>query len=368
MIPLFKPHIPASASAAIDQVLQSGQIAGDGNLPAFEGAIREFLGTPYVVATAEFSRSVEMALRMAEVGPGDTVLLSPLACLATTMPLLQVGARPIWCDVDPRTGTIQPEEISRRATPSTKAVLLYHWTGVPGDVCGIAARAAAHALRVIEDAGEAFGAEYQGARIGNHGSHFTVFSFSPVRHITTGEGAAIVCRDAESFELARAWRRYGIPSEGFRDSRGEIARACDIAVPGVHNFMNRVAGALGSLQMQYAAQIVDTCRSNGRFFDAALTRVPGARLLAREAGTIPSYWVYCFLADRRDDLLRKLRQEGIYASTVHIRNDGYSCFGGVTADLPGVAEFERQQICIPCGWWVGSAEREFIAATIQAGW
>jgi dTDP-4-amino-4,6-dideoxygalactose transaminase len=223
-------------------------------------------------------------------------------------------------------------------------------------------------LSVIEDAGEAFGAEYQGTRIGTHGNQFTVFSFSPVRHITTGEGAVIVCRDADSYERARIWRRYGIPSTGFRDSRGEIERACDITVPGVHNYMNRVAGALGSLQMTFAAQIVDTCRSNGEFFDRTLRGVPGARLLARDAGTIPSYWVYCFLAERRDDLLRKLRQDGIYASTVHIRNDAYSCFGGVAADLPGVAEFEQHQICVPCGWWIGSEEREFIAAAIQAGW
>src|ERR1017187_9219962 len=103
-IPLYRPHVPQAASAALDEVLQSGQIAGDGNLPEFETKLREFLGVSHLVLTAEFSRFIEMALRMAGVGPGDLVLTSPLACLATTMPILQTGARPVWCDVDAETG------------------------------------------------------------------------------------------------------------------------------------------------------------------------------------------------------------------------------------------------------------------------
>ena len=82
-IPLYKPHIPPGASAAIERVLQSGNLAGDGNIPEFEEKLRQFLGTPYLALTAEFSRSIEMALRMAGVGAGDTVLVPALACLAS---------------------------------------------------------------------------------------------------------------------------------------------------------------------------------------------------------------------------------------------------------------------------------------------
>ena len=112
MIPLYKPHIPAAAAGEIGKILSSGQIAGDGNLPDFEGRLRGFLGVSHVAVTAEFSRTVEMALRMAGVGPGDEVLVSPLACLASTMPILQTGARPVWCDLDPATGGLDPAEIS----------------------------------------------------------------------------------------------------------------------------------------------------------------------------------------------------------------------------------------------------------------
>jgi perosamine synthetase len=368
VIPLYKPHIPPGAAGVLETVLESGQIAGDGRLPEFEESFRQFVGAPHLVATAEFSRSIEMALRMAGVGPGDGVLISPLACLASTMPLQQVGARPVWCDIDPETGTIAADEVRRKYAPGVKAVLLYHWVGIPGDIDGHLRAAAALGLKVIEDAGESLGAEYAGRPVGAHGFDYSVFSFSPVRHITTGEGAAIALRDEEQARMARIWRRYGIPESGFRDGLGEICHACDIAVPGMHNYMSRLAGALGSLQMRFLPEITAKHRANGAFFDAKLREIAGLRLLSRKDGRVPSHWVYCFLCERRDDLRRRLREAGIYASTVHIRNDGYTCFGAGPAELPVLDAFERGELCVPSGWWITEEQREYIADTIRRGW
>lgn len=368
VIPLYKPHVPETAGAALETVLQSGQIAGDGRQEAFEDKLRNFLGAEHVLATAEFSRSIEMSLRMAGVGPGDLVLASPLACLATTMPILQTGAHPVWCDIDMETGSLSADEIRAKQSARVKAVLLYHWVGVPGDISGVLRAAAQLDLKVVEDAGEALGAEYDGRRIGAHGFDYSVFSFSPARHITTGEGGAIAFSDGDQYTQASIWRRYGIPETGFRDSQGELCHACDIAIPGLHNYMNRLSGALGCLQMEYLPGIVDRHRANGSFFDASLAAIPGIRLLTRKNGCTPSHWVYSFLCERRDDLRRRLRESGVYASTVHIRNDGYSCFATGPADLPGLLEFEKSQLCIPSGWWVTDEQREYIADVIRKGW
>jgi dTDP-4-amino-4,6-dideoxygalactose transaminase len=368
VIPLFKPYIPQAAATVIDQVLQSGQISGDGRLPEFEAKLRNFLGARYLAATGEFSRSMEMAFRMAGITPGDSVLVSPLACLATTQPILQAGARPVWCDIDTATGGIRADELARRRTDRTKAVLLYHWVGIPGDITGILNAAQSLELKVIEDAGEALGAEYDGKRIGTHGCDYSVFSFSPARHMTTIEGAAITFREAGEHANALAWRRFGIPDNGFRDELGEIRHQCDIATPGLHNYMNRVAGALGVLQLECLPRILETYRQNGAFYNQRLSGVPGIRLLSGREGSVPSYWVYSFLCERRGDLRRKLREAGIFASTVHIRNDSYTCFGGAPSDLPGVTGFERQQLSIPCGWWLSEEDKQHIVSTISSGW
>src|SRR6185312_5023356 len=128
-IPLYRAHVPPGAGAVIEKVLQSGQIAGDGNIPEFEEKLRKFLGAPYLALAAEFSHSIEMCLRMAGVSAGDTVLVPAIACLASTTPILQTGAKPIWCDIDPESGNFDPGEISRRRQPNTKAIVLYHWAG-----------------------------------------------------------------------------------------------------------------------------------------------------------------------------------------------------------------------------------------------
>jgi dTDP-4-amino-4,6-dideoxygalactose transaminase len=284
------------------------------------------------------------------------------------VPILQTGAKPVWCDIDMATGSLDPEEIRRRYSDKTRAVLFYHWVGVPGNIEEVMRVAAGLGLKVVEDAGESLGAELAGRKIGAHGFDYSVFSFSPARHITTGEGAAIAFRDADQYALARIWRRYGIPESGFRDSQGELRHECDITVPGMHNYMNRLAGALGSLQMESLPGIVDRHRANGAFFDTGLAAIPGIRVLTRNNGRVPSHWVYCFLCERRDDLRKRLRERGVYASTVHIRNDGYTCFGTGPADLPRVAEFEGAQLCIPSGWWVTEEQREYIADVIRQGW
>ena len=367
MIPLFKPHIPKGAEAAIQPVLDSGQISGDGRLPELEERLKQVIGAPHLAMTAEFSRTLEMALRLVGVAPGDAVLLSPLTCLASSVPLLQVGARAVWGDIDPDTGCLDVDEIRKHAA-HVKAVLLYHWVGIPADVDGVLRVAGELGLKVVEDAGESLGAEYRGRTIGSHGLDCSVFSFSPARHITTGEGAAIACRDADMDASARLHRRYGIPDAGFRDELGEISRTCDIAVPGTHNYMNRMAAALGNLQMPCLSQILARYRSNGQFFDQSLAGVSGIRLLSREGGRVPSHWVYCFRCERRDDLRKALRDAGISASTVHVRNDQYSVFGTGISDLPNVAEFERTQLCIPSGWWVSEEDRAYIVDTIRKGW
>ena len=296
------------------------------------------------------------------------MLVSAMACLATTTPILQTGARPVWCDIDPATGNLDPEEIVRRRQPNTKAVLLYHWVGYPADVPRVLRLADETGLKVVEDAGEALGAELEGKRIGAHGCDYSVFSFSPVRHITTGEGAAITFRDAGQPALAARWRRYGIPESGFRDSMGELNSECDITVPGFHNYMNRMAGTLGAMQMDCLPGIVESHRRNGRRFEEALATVPGIRLLQQRPDSVPSYWVYSFRCERRDDLLRKLRQNRIYASKVHMRNDGYSCFGTGPVQLDGVAQFEREQLSVPCGWWLTEEDSDCILETIRNGW
>ncbi|MBI3446834.1 MAG: DegT/DnrJ/EryC1/StrS family aminotransferase [Magnetospirillum sp.] len=366
-VPLLKVAMPDTARAAAAQVLGSGFIAQWAKVAAFEAALAGFFGNPNVAAVSDPSGALALALRMAGVGQGDEVIVSPMACTATTMPIAAIGARPAWCDVDSASGMPGAEQIECRVGPRTRAILVYHWSGEVADLGSIRAMAARHGIAVIEDASEAFGAEHAGMRLGHSGSFATIYSFQAVRHLSTGEGGAMVFTDPAQCQRARRLRKFGIDGGSFRTGDGEINMESDIPEPGLYLPMNEVAAAIGLAQMDEIEARLARYRDNGAFLMERLAGVPGLDLPPRRQGDRPGLWTFSLQAEGRDQLAAKLRGAGIGCQRLHIRNDRYSCFGTM-ADLPGAARFESRTLSIPCGWWVGDEDRERMAACIRAGW
>jgi perosamine synthetase len=364
LIPLYKVHMPSNVEGIMAEVMTSGQISIGPNNNKFENMLRNYLGNPFITTTGDISNSLILCLYLADVRPGDEVLMSPLVCLATSCPVRNLFANIRWCDVDPATGNIDPASLTKKITAKTKTIVVYHLTGNPADLDAIHAVARTHDLAVIEDAGEALGAEYHGKKIGATGSDYTVFSFYPNRHLTTIDGGAIACAREEDYEKAYWLKRYGIHQPTFRCEDGEINPASDIPVAGWNLYMNHVAATLGVVQMEHIQRIVSLHQGNGLYYDEALADVPGITVLKKPKNSRSSYWVYTFLARNRDSLLKRLRQEGVYASKVHLRNDLYTCFGSVSEELPGVDYFSEHCLCIPCGWWVTEEDRIRIADII----
>lgn len=360
--------MPEGVNEALRRTLASGYIAHGAQVGEFEASLRKFAGTPHLCAVSDASAGLTLALYLCGVRPGDEVVVSPLTCLATTMPIANLVARPVWCDVDPDTGMPGPAHVRERVTERTKAVIQYLWSGNPAEVQSLK-RAAAHAC-LIADASEAFGAELGGRSVALAGADFTIFSFSAVRHITTGEGGMLVVRDHESLERAVRVRRYGIDQPTFRLPNGDLNPASDIPLLGFNFAMNNIAATIGIVQLAHVAQLIRRYRENGAYFDRALAGIPGVRLLQRPDDSRSAHWTYSFRAERRGDLMRKLHEQRISAQRLHLRNDFYSCFAGTVCPdaLPGVDVFDRENLSIPCGWWLTAETRERIATCIRSGW
>ncbi|MBL8812548.1 MAG: aminotransferase class V-fold PLP-dependent enzyme [Planctomycetaceae bacterium] len=364
VVPLYHVAVEPGVGSRVEKVLQTGRLAAGEYVLEFEDKLRSFVGNPLVLATGEMSGSLTMCLYLAGVRPGDEVIASPLACVAANAPVGNLFAKIRWCDCDPRSGSIDPESLVRLINGKTKAILVSHWAGNPVDLKPVYEIAKASGVSVVEDASEAFGAMYEGSRIGNTGGDFVVFSFYPNRHMTTIEGAAIACRDPRIFEQCRWLRRYGIHQPTFRLSDGEINPESDICDAGWNCYMNQVAATVGIAQFASMEDRLARWQDNGRFYDDALRQISGVDVLSRPDRSASAYWVYTFLCDERDRLQRYLAERGIQASKVHVRNDIYSCFGQQNCDLPGVTAFSKRSISIPCGWWVSESQREQIVEQI----
>lgn len=367
-VPLFRVYMPKAAHLALKPVLESGRLATGPQVANFEARLAAWLGARRAVAVNDASGGLTLALYMAGVRPGDEVITSPLACAATLMPIANLFARPVWCDIDPATGMLDAAKIAGLISRKTRAVLLYHWSGNVADIDSIGALTKQHGIKLIQDASEAFGAEYKGRRLGSE-ADFTVYSFYATKHINCGgEGGALLAANPADVETASRLRRFGIDYSLLRLPNGDLNPQFDIPLAGFNLPMNEVAAALGTKGLRHADDIVARHRANGIFYDSALSGISGLHQLQQQRDSLSAYWTYALLAERRDELIHKLTAHGIGSQRLHLLNDGYRCFGAARQDMPGVAAFDTGNLSIPCGWWVGAAERERIVDCIRAGW
>jgi perosamine synthetase len=361
-VPLFKVHVPPKEVLLprLEAVLDSGQI-GDGEVvKQFEADFGQFIGNPSALAMSSGTAALHVALLLANVGPGDEVISTPMTAEPTNMAILQAGAKLTWADVDPTSGNMSPDSLAKKITPRTKAIMVVHYAGVPVRLREIAAIGARHGVPIVEDAAHALGAWYDGARIGTH-SEFVIFSFQAIKHMTTGDGGMLLCRNETDLPRGRRFRWFGI-------DRMQPRTKVDVDHVGFKYNTNNLTAAFGLAQLKVIQPAIQRHMDNGTFFEEALANVNGLRACSYDPVARPSHWLYTVLADRRDDLARWLTECGIECSQVHRRNDAHPVFAASRCELPGLDDYYSRMLHIPCGWWVDDEAREYIIDAIRRGW
>ncbi|MFG2885261.1 DegT/DnrJ/EryC1/StrS family aminotransferase [Streptomyces sp. NPDC048297] len=370
MIPLFKVAMSETASALVGQVLDSGYIGQGAKVDAFESALAERLDTERVLTVNSATSGLHLALHLVaeESGRDGEVLATALTCTATNWPILANGMRIRWVDTDPATLNLDLDDLARKITPATRAIVLVHWAGYPVDldrlarVLDEAERVHGVRPRVIEDCADAWGATYKGVPLGGHGN-ICVYSFQAIKHLTTGDGGLIVLPDDDLLARARLLRWYGIDRDG-----GASRFKNDIPAYGFKFNMNDINAAIGLANLEIVDGLVARHRENAAFYDAELAGADGLETTERAADRDPSFWYYSVKVDDRDAFVRRMKEAGIATSEVHERNDVYGATREFRALLPGLDSVAERHIGIPVGWWVSDEDRAHVVKTIRAGW
>ena len=349
MIPLFKPYIPDVPE--LDKILHSGDLAYGNYTKQFEEKLRAYFGTRYLIVTNSFNTAISVALTTLGIVPGDDVIASPMACLASTQPYLSNGLNVRWADIDRQTGTLSPESVRQQITFNTKAIIHNHFCGYPGYIDEINTIGQELGIPVIDDGIECFGSEYNGKKIGNCGTDVTIFSLTAVRFCNCIDGGIVIFKNEEHYKKSLLVRDCGIDRLHFRDELGEINAECDINLVGYSATMSNVNGYIGLKQMEVIDDRILKHRKQAEkwrdFYHFQNTMIPINRKDCN-----PNYWVFGLLVDDKVETIKSFRKMGYYASGVHIRNDIYSAFGKQNVALPGVDEFYKHFVALPCGWWM----------------
>ncbi|MBI3865837.1 MAG: DegT/DnrJ/EryC1/StrS family aminotransferase [Planctomycetia bacterium] len=356
--------MPESVMEPLRATLFSGYIGQGPRVEEFEGALSARLGAPHALALNSATSGLQLALRLAGVGPGDEVITTPLTCAATNWAILAQGAVPVWADVDPATGNLDPRAIESLVTPKAKAVMVVHWGGYPADLDETWSVARRHGLKVIEDAAHAFGSTYKGVHVGTQ-SDFGVFSFQAIKHMTTVDGGLLLARDASAYSRGKRLRWYGIDREA---DPTDLRCENDVEEWGWKFHMNDVAATIGLEQLKHVDRIVALHRDNAAFYDRELRNIPGVELLALRRDRESASWIHTIKVDARDEFIAVMRSRGVMTSRVHERNDKHSTVAAWRRRLPQLDAFVARMVCIPVGWWVSEDDRQFIANSIRAGW
>lgn len=364
-IPVLKVFMPESAMGRLRDVMLSGYIAEGPQAKAFEEHLARWLNAPNVLTLNCGTSALHLALRLAGVGPGDEVITTPMTCVGANEPIVTLGARIRWADIDPNTGNIDPEDVQRKINAKTRAIMVMHWGGYPCELAAIHALADAHGVKVIEDACHAFGSRYDGRLIGSH-SDFVCFSFQAVKMMTTGDGGALVCKDPDDAQRGRLLRWYGLDRR--LDSHLRRRRQFfeqDIREVGYKFHMNDIAATIGLEQLKYVNGNLAKYRENAARYDTAFQGLRHARRLDDDPRHLSNHWLYTLRVSEREGFTRAMQARGIDASPIHVRNDLYTIFKEFRTHLPGVDAFDPEHVCIPVGWWLNGENVEHI---IRAVW
>ncbi len=370
MIPLFKVRMSPDASNLVSGVLQSGFIGQGPQVDIFEKELSKYLGHHAPLTVNSATSGLTLALRLICGEAGGEVLTQPITCAATTWAIRAAGCQPRWVDTSPTDLNMDLADLRRKISEKTKAIVLVHWAGYPNDLKVVrqiqdeCLKKFGHFPPVVEDAAHAFGAEYYDSKLGLHGN-YVVYSFQAIKHLTCGDGGALLCPTDPEIERGRLLRWYGLDrtrSEAFRCEQ-------DVVEWGYKFHMNDINAIIGRANLPLVTETLAKHRENLAWYRQKLVNVPGIRLLEEASNRKSAAWLMTVRADNRDGLQTKLREAGVMCGKVHERNDRCSCNSEFADDnLPGTDQACKEMLCLPVGWWVTPENREFIADVICKGW
>jgi dTDP-4-amino-4,6-dideoxygalactose transaminase len=318
-IPVYRPYLGGEVQRAAQQALAAGWL-GMGKLSrAFEEAIERYLGLGdrKVVSTNSCTEALHIAARLIGLGPGDEVICPAYTYVAGHQALSRTGAEIVFCDIEPKTLSIDPNKVVDLITDRTRAILAVDFLGLPCRLDELMEIAHTHDLRVIEDAAHAFGTVSSGRPIGSFGD-ITCFSFGPVKMITTLEGGAVITSDPADVPVLHELRHLGIDSDTHSRYRNMRNWDFDVVRQGYRCHLGSVPAAIGLAQLDLVDEFIANRQSYCRHYDQKLRDIDGLDLFDTDWNGVAPYIYVVRVRDprQRASLIEHLKGLGI-ATGIH---------------------------------------------------
>ena len=375
-LPYSRQWIGEEEIAAVTAVLSEERITQGPKIREFEERFAEAVGARYAVAVSSGTGALHLTALALGLKQGDEVITTPLSFLATANAVLYTAAKPVFADVEPHTLCLNPEEVEKRVTPNTKAVLPVHFGGHPANLEALHRICEKFNLEMIEDGAHALGAKYRDSSIGDcRYSKAVVFSFHPVKHITTGEGGAITTNDPAFYERLCTLRSHGMIHDRSKFSQeDEGPWYYEMQELGFNYRITDIQAALGMSQLKKLRAFVQRRREIAAQYEEGFEGVEEIQLPREAQGVLCSYHLYPIRLrlDRircsRRYLFEALLEKGIGVQTHYIpipKQPYYKRLGYSSECFPEAEKYYQEAISLPLFPQMSASDVRFVIRTLK---
>lgn len=344
-LPYGRQQVDEDDIAAVVEVLRSDWLTTGPMVDRFERAVADYVGAKYAVAVSSGTAALHAAIFAIGVGPGDEVILPPMTFVATANAVVYQGGTPVFVDVEADTLLIDPTLIEEKITPRTKAIIAVDYAGQPCDYDALRVIADHHGLILVADACHSLGAVYKGRKVGTL-ADLTVFSFHPVKPITTGEGGMVVTDNEEWAERMRHFRNHGIDVD-HRKRVEQVSWRYMMTELGYNYRLSDMQCALGLNQLKKLPESIKRRQMLATDYDHLLVELPKVETLRRVSDRTHGYHLYVIKLAEREKAFRSLRHKGVgcnvHYNLVHLQPYYRLKFGTGEGDCP-ISELVAEQI------------------------
>lgn len=353
---LAHPDVGEEEIAAVSRVLRSSILTGGAETEAFEVEFAAYHGAPHGIAFANGTVALLALYTALGIGPGDEVIVPSLTFVSSVTSVVHAGATPVFAEVDPDTFNLDPSDVARRLGPKVKAILAVHYGGQPADLAELAGLAASAGVLLLEDAAEAHGARYRGRYVGTWGSA-GMFSFTPTKNMTTGEGGMVLTSNGELASRLRLLRNHGQTE------------------PYVHSFVGfnwritEMQAAMGRAQLAKLPGILARKLALADEMDRLVGTLPGVQPPATRPDRDHVHMLYTVKLESgpavRDAVIDQMSRRGVQARVYFPPVHRQPIFGCVPAELPVTDRVAGSILSLPIHSRLTLCEVEEVAGALE---
>jgi len=365
MLQVSRPSIGNDELEAIKKVFDTGWLGLGATVFEFENQLKSFLSAKNAIAVNTGTTALHIALDAFGVKEDDEIIVPSLTFCASVQAITALRAVPVFCEIEPDTLNVDVEDVRKRITSKTKAIMPVHYCGNACNMDALLTIGKEHNIFIVEDAAHAFGSSYMGKKIGSFGD-VTCFSFDPIKNITCGEGGAVVLSNDEIAEEIRRKRILGIDKDTWHRYRNERSWFYEVTTQGYRYHMSNINAAIGLEQLKKLNVFIERKKKLIEAYNKSFENTGGIKILNWNLEeTAPFTYIIRVLDGKRDEMMDFLQQKGIGTGVHYIANHIQPYFSQYASSLPITETIWKEILTLPLYYEMTDDDVEMVIESVQ---